>query len=208
MSNNKGKNSKNKANEPMSYAEAAARGVPYHAPVSQTPAPLYIQSGYPASGNTPTQNAMRQLFTRRNGTAAPGPYPAGYSRSSAKVAPAPQMPTGTAIAPAAYPSGITRGPYPHGPTSNLPLGFALGALAGTGHGYTNGSVGLGALAGHAASAAAHGLASAPQAVELVGAAADCAGGTVGCLLQGGRKSRKSRKSKRKTLRKKMYRRSR
>jgi len=111
---------------------------------------------------------------------------------------------GSAGAPAAYPSAITRGPYPQGTTSNLPLGFALGALAGQGHGYTNGSMALGTVAGHAASAAAHGLASVPQAVELVGAAGDCLGGAAACALQGGRKSRK-RKSKRKTLRKKSLR---
>jgi hypothetical protein len=207
MSNNKGNKSKNKANEPMTYAQAAALGVPYRAPPrSETPAPLYFQSGYAAPGNTPTQHAMTQLFTRRNGTAAPGPYPAGYSHSSAKVAPAPQMPMGSAAAPSVYPSAITRGPYPQGTTSNLPLGFALGALAGQGHGYASGPMGLGAVAGHAASAAAHGLASLPQ-VDIVGAAAaggDCLGGAAACALQGGRKSRK-RKSKRKTLRKKTLR---
>lgn len=82
MSNNKGK----KANEPMSYAEAAARGVPYHAPSTyQTPAPIYTHghnTGPQYGQATPMypahQAAMNKLFIRPDGTIRPGPYPPAY----------------------------------------------------------------------------------------------------------------------------------
>lgn len=80
----------NQENARKRYAAAAATGTAYHAPQeSQTPAPLYFQSGYqqnpipaPSYRQTPSnpahQAAMNKLFTRPNGTRVPGPYPHGY----------------------------------------------------------------------------------------------------------------------------------
>ena len=174
MSSNKGNKSK-KVTNPISYAQAAAMGVPYYAQAA------------PATNLAP--------YVYPGAQAAPYVYPG--TQGAPYVYPPP------------YPLVKRNQPPPRGLTvQNLgfPVGLALGALGRQPAGYHSGAAGLGALAGHAAVGAVDTLARLPNVVETVGAAGNCLGTTAGCLLQGGK--RFSRKSKRKALRKKTYRKSR